>query len=428
MSAASATPNGSSSTTASTTASTTGRTVLTFPAIDFEDFHRVTLPALIEAGNGALAAPDLAGSAHGGAVGPIAFSVEDGTSFTYVPGAGTVEIWSSDVAADTVISLSRDAFSDFANELRSCFGLLYAGLAEASRGSYGWFERWEPALRALYHGRPIIDPAALDVRPDLDRTFTLDDPDDEIRAFLHETGFAHVAGVFSPDEIARLSDEVETARAAARPDDGRSWWATQADGTEVCCRVIYLGAHARTFDELGDDDRLRRLAALGGAGLVAERDCLDGVSVVIKNPQVSAGLSDLPWHRDCGLGGHPVLCPSVAIGIQLDAATAETGQLHFLAGSHRGSSHPVAPDDEARQPIVAVDTAPGDVTIHFGDVLHAAPPPTADGPGRRSIYVTFTRPETLEYVGPGHGYNDVLFEHDGRVHNVDELKAADGPT
>jgi hypothetical protein len=390
---------------------------LQFDPIDFEDFHRITLPALIEGGNGTLAAADLQG------VGPIAFSVEDGTSFTYIPGAGTVEIWSSDVAADTVIELTREAFSDFANELRSCFGLLYAGLAEATRGDYGWFERWEPALRALYHGRPIIDAAELGVRADLDRTFTLDDTDDEIGEFLHETGFAHVRGVFSADEVAALVAEVEAARAAARPDDGRSWWATQADGSEVCCRVIYLNQHSDRIDALGDDDRLARLAALGAPGLTVERDCLDGMSVVIKNPEVTAGLSDLPWHRDCGLGGHPVLCPSVAIGIQLDAANAEAGQLHFLAGSHRGSSHPVKPEDEARQPTIAVDTEPGDVTIHFGDVLHVAPPPTGTADLRRAMYVTFTRPETIEYIGPGNGYNDVLFEHDGRVHSPDEIRA-----
>jgi len=79
--------------------------------------------------------------------------------------------------------------------------------------------------------------------------------------------------------------------------------------------------------------------------------------------------------------------------------------------------------DESRAPVVAIDAEPGDVTVHFGDVLHAAPPPTGRGPYRRALYVTFTRPETLAFVGAGHGYNDVLFEHDGRVHSVDELRA-----
>jgi len=388
---------------------------ITFETVDFEDFHNVELPKRIDAGNGALAAADLAGA------GTLGLRTDDGAAFTYVPAPDTVEIWSGDTAADTVIEMSREAFSDYANELRTSFGLLYADLAQVHRGDFGWFERWEPALRALYHGRPIIDPATLALPGDLRRSFTLDDDDASLGEFLGQAGFLHVRGVLGADEVAALAAEVERQRAEARPDDGRSWWATGADGTEVCCRVIYLGLHSTLVAGLGDDERLRRLAALGGEGLVPEVDCLDGHSVVIKHPEITTGLSDLPWHRDCGLGGHSVLCPSVAIGIQLDAASKETGQLHFVAGSHRGSSHPLKPGDEATQPVVTIDTEPGDVTVHFGDVLHAAPAPTGDGPGRRALYVTFTRPETLEYVGVGNGYNDVLFERDGRVRSVDEI-------
>jgi len=390
---------------------------ITFEAIDFDEFHLVELPKRIEQGSGALAAPDLAG------VGTIGFRTPDGAAFTYVPSPDTIEIWSGDAAADTLVEMSREAFSDFANELRTCFGLMYAGLIEVTRGDFGWFERWEPALRAMYHDRPIIDPAALGVGADLDRSFTLDDSDDDLRSFFTEKGFLHLRGVLSVDEIAALSADVERARVAARPDDGASWWATHADGEQVCCRVIYLGRQSELIAGLGDDARFRRLAALGGGGLEPEVDCLDGHSVVIKHPEITAGLSDLPWHRDCGLGGHPVLCPTVAIGIQLDRASPETGQLHFLAGSHRGSSHPLKPGDEATQPVVAIDTEPGDVTVHFGHVLHAAPPPSGDGPGRRAVYVTFSRPETLDFVGPGNGYNDVLFERDGQVHSVEELTA-----
>ncbi len=390
---------------------------LTFEPIDFDTFHTLDLPTRIAAGNGPLAAPDLAG------VGPLAFRVPDGAAYTYVPVDGTVEIRPGDADAKTVVAMPRATFSDFAHELHTCFGLLYADLLEIGRGDFAWFERWEPALRALYHGRPIIDPAVEVRRTDLDRSFGLDDPDAELQSFLDEAGFLHVRGVFSAGEIAALDAEVERHRAEARPDDGRSWWATRADGTEVCCRLIYLGLRSPLVERLGDDDRLRRLARLGRDGLEPEIDRIDGQSVVIKNPEITAGLSDLPWHRDCGLGGHPVLCPSVAIGIQLDAASAATGQLHLVAGSHRGSSHPLKPGDEARLPVVAIDTEPGDVTVHFGHMLHAAPPPTGTGPCRRAMYVTYTRPETLEFVGPMRGYNDVLFTRDGQVHSVDEIRA-----
>jgi hypothetical protein len=388
---------------------------LSFATIDFDAFHRVDLPARIAGGNGVLAAADIAG------VGPIAFRIPDGSAYTYVAAADTVEIVPGDETAQTVVELSADAFSDFANELRTAFGLLYASMLQVTRGEYDWLVRWEPALRALYHGRPIIDPASMGLRADLDRTFAVDDSDDDLRAFLQEVGFLHVRGVFTPAEIDGLRAEVERMKVLARPDDGRSWWATQADGTDVCCRLIYLGLGSELVADLGADARLARFAALGAPGLVPEIDCIDGQSVVIKNPDIKAGLSDLPWHRDCGLGGHPAMCPSVAIGIQLDAASAETGQLYFLAGSHRGSSHPLRPGDEANQPVIAVDTQPGDVTVHFGDILHAAPPPTGSGPGRRALYVTFTRPETQAFVGVGNGYNDVLFERDGRVHSVEEL-------
>ena len=346
----------------------------------------------------------------------------DGGAYTYVPAPDTIEIWPGEAAADTMIEMSREAFSDFANELRTCFGLLYASMIQVTRGDFSWFERWEPALRALYHGRPIIDPASLAKRDDLDRSFSLDDTDADLSSFLTDMGYLHVRGVLRPDEIAALDAEVERQRGEARPDDGRSWWATRADGTDVCCRVIYMGERSSDIASLGDDPRLRRLAALGGADLEPELDCLDGQSVVIKHPEITAGLSDLPWHRDCGLGGHPVLCPTVAVGIQLDRASADTGQLHFLAGSHLGSSHPLRPADEEHQPVVAIDAEPGDVTIHFGHVLHAAPSPTGQGACRRALYVTYTRPETMEFVGAGNGYNDVLFQHDGQVHSVDELR------
>jgi hypothetical protein len=100
---------------------------LSFDPIDFDEFHTVDLPARIDAGNGALAAPDLAG------VGTLGFRTPDGAAYTYVPSPDTVEIWAGDAAADTLVEMSRDAFSDFANELRTCFGLLYSGLAEDPR-------------------------------------------------------------------------------------------------------------------------------------------------------------------------------------------------------------------------------------------------------------------------------------------------------
>ncbi len=96
----------------------------------------------------------------------------------------------------------------------------------------------------------------------------------------------------------------------------------------------------------------------------------------------------------------------------------------MIAGSHRGTSRLPRPHEAETLPVVALTTEPGDVTVHFGHTLHAAPPPTDPGArGRRALYLSFVPPLTFEMVGPGQGYNDVLFTRDaGRIHHVDTLR------
>ncbi len=315
-------------------------------------------------------------------------------------------------------------------ELRSSFALLYAEELAVTRGSFGQLVRWEPALRGAFDGQPAYDvddpPPVLDAdgRPlDVARSFRLDEPEEQLADFLRRAGYLHLRHVMDSGEIEALRQDVSAALAKARPDDRRSWW-TMADGKEVCSRVNYLNEQSERVAGLGSDERFLRLASLGGPDLRDACDRLDGNGVVIKVPGASEGLSDLPWHRDCGMGGHPVKCPMLNVGIQLDPATAGNGQLQMIPGSHLGTSRLPGPRESERLPVVALTTEPGDVTIHFGHTLHAAPPPTdRRAHGRRALYLTFVPPVTFEMVGPGQGYNDVLFTTDaGRVRHVDQLR------
>jgi hypothetical protein len=388
-----------------------------FGPIDFDEFHLVDLPARLAAGNGALAATDLDG------VKPLAFRLEDGRSYTYTPVDGGVEITKGDDTAAAIIEMAHDDWCDFVWELRSCFALFYADRIRTPRGTFGHLARWEPALRAAYDGQPIYEFGnAPTVDADLTRTFTLDDDDADMRAFLERAGFIHFSQVFTPDEVAALSDDVDAAISRARPDDNRSWWTT-VDGHDVCNRVNYLNDESARIAALDDDERLQRIGALGGSDLRVCSDRLDGNGVVIKVPGAESGLADLPWHRDCGMGGHPVKCPMLNIGIQLDAATAGAGQLHIIAGSHLGTSRLPTERDTASLPIIAITTEPGDVTAHWGHTLHAAPAPTdRSARGRRALYVSYVPPLTFEMMGPRQGWNDVLFTRDsGHVHHIDEF-------
>jgi len=328
--------------------------------------------------------------------------------------------------ARVVVALDETAFADLAAERHSVFGLLYAGRLRVERGSVGGFGKWEPGLQALFYGRPVYDAAVAATFDGLDvgRSFTLADDPAELAEFLDRFGYLHVRGVLTAAEIEAVSDEVDCLRAEADPSDGHSWWATRADGTEVCCRLTYLAQRSETIAELGRHERLLGLAALPGLDLQLLPDRGDGLAVVIKHPTVTSGLSDLPWHRDCGLGGHPLLCPGLNIGVQLDRADAANGQLWFLPGSHR---HGGPSDDPwtSRFPIVAIDTEPGDVTVHYGHVLHVAPPPSAPDAGRRALYLSFARPELFEVIPAGAAYNDVVYSGgDGRIRNIAEPTTA----
>lgn len=390
--------------------------------MNFEEFHAREVPGLLAGGQGVAAARDIGDGRS------LALCSPEGGAYTYRSVAGDIVLEPGD-GGDVLVELAADAFDDLLSEAWSVFGLLYGDRVKVQRGDFNAFARWEAPLQALWFDRPIYsaDTVAALGELDITREFTLDGSDGasdaELRTFLASAGFLVLRGVFSPDEIAAFNAVVAGELEKSAPGDGRSWWATRADGQEVCCRLTYLAQRSPDMARLASDPRLARLSAIADPRLLACTDRLDGMSVVIKNPSVVAGLSDLPWHRDCGVGGHRVLCPGLNIGIQLDRADAQNGQLHFLAGSHHHAAQQTLPPLQDL-PTLAVDAEPGDVTVHFSHLLHAAPAPASPTAGRKALYVGFHLPDAFDVIGAGEAYNDVLVKRDaGRVKSPDEVMA-----
>jgi hypothetical protein len=369
------------------------------------------LPHLV-ARHGALTAGDLRDAP------PLAFRIDD-VAFTWRPSPDGVEVLEGADTASTVVDLSEDTFSAFVNELLTASGAVRTGRARVARGTLAGWQRWEPAIQSLCSGRAIYGPTIWDdlvddtgAPLDLLRSFSVDDDEQAMRAHIATTGYLHVKHVFTSDEVARYSEEVEHARSLTTPGDPYSWWSINASGEEVVTRINYLGRHSQVIDELNFDDRLAHYAGLAGAGLRVCNDRLDGPMVFLKHSNVVKGNGDLGWHVDDGIGGHPVMCPLIQAGIQLDHASAANGQLLLLAGSHRCTKHWYAWGDEAGLPVVALETEPGDLTVHFGDAMHTTPPPTADGAGRRALYFKFAEQKTFDWIPAGCHYNDALFRAD----------------
>jgi Phytanoyl-CoA dioxygenase (PhyH) len=388
-----------------------------FAAHSFVHFHRVTLPRLA-ALHGHLVRDDLRG------VAPLTFRVADDTAYTWCATPDRVHAVEGDTGHGTVVELSERTFSEFVNELLTASGAERTDRARIVRGTLAGWQRWEPAIRSLCSGRAIYSPAVRETlvdshgRPiDLSRAFSVDDRIEEMRHFFDTAGYLHIRAVFTSEEIRRWADEVEHARKHTTPGDPFSWWSVNASGAEVVTRINYLDRYSAVLGDLCNDSRLSHYARLANPDLRVCDDRLDGPMVFVKHSNVVKGNGDLSWHVDDGLGGHPVLCPLVQAGIQLDHASPENGQLLVLAGSHRYTKHWINWGEEGELPVVALETEPGDLTIHYGDTMHTTPAPTADGAGRRALYYKFAEPKTFAWVPAHCHYNDALFRADpvGRV-------------
>ena len=409
-----------------------------FPVRDFDAYHQRELPELLRAGRGAVAASDTA------AIGHLAFRVPDDSgaegasrSYTYIAEPSGIRVESGEAHADVVVELDDEIWSGLVDDLESAPGLLYGGLCRVVRGDPMRFVRWEPRLRAIYQGRPVYTGGVGETSPaelldrrggPLDPTlrFELDSDPEEMAHFLRETGYLVVRSVFSAAEIAAFREDAEALRNAAREGDQQSWWARDEGGKALLCRVIDAAKRPR-FAALNQDARLLKLVSLSDHDLVArKRNDYEAVSVLWKNPGASEGLSDLPWHRDCGMGGHAVMCPVLIATVNLTAGNAESGELRMLPGSWQNSvpffesSDPRAPEG------VGLEVEPGDVSLHYGDVMHAAPPPTAsgEGPYRTSVLLAFAPRDSIPHHRGAGGYNDVLLgNEDGQVEHL--AKVAD---
>jgi hypothetical protein len=386
--------------------------VTTFAAIDFDRYHQDDLAALLPSRRALVLA-----ATQG--LGNLALRVSDGGAFTYRRRDGEFEIVRGDDTADTVLELDRQSWQGLVHELEAPAGLLYAGRVRCRRGRAIDLMAWEPGLRALYNGRAPYDPARLDLRDrrghplDVERIFVSGDDRGDMAHFLRAA-----RGVFRGEEIAAFRSEADALRDEARKGDHLSWWGKNAAGDEVLCRVTRAATkpHLAT---LPNDTRIVALKDLAGVDLVHRRGESDGVTVIYKNPDMVEGLGDIPWHRDCGMGGHAVMCPTLVASVYLTAATPETGELRMLPGS-RDASFNAHVARAASLAGASFRARPGDVSLHYSDTIHAAPPPTARGLDgyRVSAVVGYAPPDAAHHRGE-RSYNDVLHQRaDGQIEHL----------
>ena len=364
-----------------------------------------------------------------------------GVTYKGLPGLGldvegralTLTVRDRDLVAESgvdhagiVAELAEDALSDLVQDAQSTMGLAMTARVRLTAGSLNEWIGWEPVLRALFDGRKVHETgdvtfADLDGNPlDLDRSFTLDDDRDEIGHFLSEAGFLHIRGVYEADEMATVAADIDEWIARATPDDGESWWAEDKDGVKQAVRVLEFYAKSAALRVLVADERYQWLGALTGDGYRHR----GGGEGLVKPLGIVKGLSDLPWHKDCGQGRHSYVCNSMTCGISVTGADRVSGALGVIPGSHRANTMATGCDRGLDLGAKMLETQVGDVTVHCSDTLHRAYPPV-ERP-RKVVYSGFGLPPLPgDEVAPNPRYSR---EARAELSSVqDRIQAADNP-
>lgn len=244
----------------------------------------------------------------------------------------------------------------------------------------------------------------------LNHVFTLSNTlTDEQRNFLNTYGFLHFRGVLSPEEVelvAQVQSQLERRWLDEGVDELRGvpiFYGPGLEGDEVSYRLPFCSEHSQELRDLLDDARFDPIKELVGNQVRIGHEEQDGVVI---NRYVNAEGSVRPglgWHTDGLRDIFYLRKPQQMLnfGLHLDKISAAEGGLRLLPGTHRQGilammfrkpyfiSHRPHPKE------VAVETLPGDMTVHDGRLWHRVAANKTPGTQRRSLFVPYMTGEPI---------------------------------
>ena len=359
-------------------------------AITPERFFGDDLPAALDAHADAVAGA--------GWLAPRPLTVEvGGEAWTLsVEDDGRVDVTAGRRDGAAHVRLTAEQVDGIAADQQTFVGMWTSGKLDQPAGRLEDAMDWWLVLRAALDGTPIHTPGAITLEDrdgrhlDVHRAFTLDDDPEDLRHFLDEAGFLHLTGVFGEDEMAAVSREMDEAAPSYADGDQRSWWATDNTGTRKLVRMQAFDEMSPATAAIVADPRFQSIGGIPGADHAWGARSDNRIEALFKPIGIVAGISDVPWHKDCSLGRHSYECCSLTVGISVTGADDVSGQLRVRAGSHRALVWPSFEQPRCDLPYVDLPTRTGDVTVHLSCTLHMAQPPIERE--RRVMYSSFSLP------------------------------------
>ncbi len=346
-------------------------------------FFRETLPALLDA-NHAFISPGAS------ALSLDSLCIEtEGEPWTLSWVGDRVSVEAGHHGQSRVL-LTATQLGDIVNDQSTPVALMSNNLLNMPEGGLPDFLNWWLVLRAALDARRIHARGDVKFDTDIRRSFTPDDSDEDMRAFLEDAGYLHIRGLFSEEEMAAVEADYPKAAPHFEKGDVSAWFATTQDGVEHLVRMEGFDRYSETTVALIDEDRFQRIGRIPGLGHMSSRKPGARVGALSKPIGVVKGISDVPWHKDCSLGRHSYECCSLTVGISVTGADAESGQLRVVPGTHRALVWP-APCMQPGIDLEAIDlpTRKGDVTVHLSCTQHMSQPPKIRT--RKVLYTGFSQ-------------------------------------
>ncbi|MEM9070801.1 MAG: phytanoyl-CoA dioxygenase family protein [Myxococcota bacterium] len=241
----------------------------------------------------------------------------------------------------------------------------------------------------------------------LSTRFTLGDRITPIQqAFLDEHGYLVFGQVASQEEVDRVLGEVDLIQERWLAERRKEingipvFIGKDPDGAPFIQRFAFTSLQSQYLYDFVRDDRFAPIRSLVGAETRVGDHEKDGL-VFNRNLNVpGSAYPRLGWHTD-GLRdlflNREVPGPMLNVGMHFDRIRKEDGGLRIIPGSHRQGfwdmltrkpyfvSHGVDADE------IAVETEPGDLTVHDGRTWHRVEvsPYTGWRSLRRTMYVPY---------------------------------------
>ncbi len=246
-------------------------------------------------------------------------------------------------------------------------------------------------------------------------------------SFLYHHGFLVYDQVASADEVAMILGELDQIQSGWLAEE-RKWvkgipvfFGRDPDGAPFVHRFAFSSMFSEKLRAFVLDKRFEPVRRLSGDDARVGHDEKDGVVVNRYVNVPGSAYPKLGWHTDGLRDLFYLRMPQrmLNVGLHFDRITARDGGLRLIPGSHRQGffamcfrklyflSHGEDPAE------IAVETEPGDLTVHDGRLWHrvAQSPDTGWASLRRSMYVPY---QTGPYEPKSDEAKTPFYHHIGR--------------